>query len=130
MAEDLLGIGKASEELASLISPLLRPGAETAGQIIADQMNSWRLKRGIMLVESMMQLLKSRNREQKSLPYKILASVLNNGSLEEDETLTAKWVGLLASAAAGDGIHPSFPSILTQLTPNEGSHYHWNQNVR
>jgi hypothetical protein len=115
--------GKAAEsiskELAALIQPLLRPGMEATGEMIADQINYWRLKRRVALVEKVMQLLESKNIKPKSVPPKILAAVLNTGSLEEDETLTAKWAGLLASAAAGSALHPSYPSILDQLSPDE-----------
>jgi hypothetical protein len=47
--------GKAAEsiskELAALIQPLLRPGMEATGEMIADQINYWRLKRRVALVE-------------------------------------------------------------------------------
>jgi Abortive infection alpha len=121
--DDLLGIGKATEavskELAQLISPLLHPGAEIGGQIIADQMNHWRCKRAVILLEKTMDFLKRKDIDPRSVPPKILAVVLNQGSLEEDETLSSKWAGLLASAAAGDAVHPSYPGILEQLTPGE-----------
>jgi hypothetical protein len=92
---------------------------EATGEMIADQINFWRLKRRVTLVQQAMKLLESKNIKPKSVPPKILASVLNAGSLEEDETLTSKWAGLLASAAAGDAVHPSYPNILEQLSPDE-----------
>jgi hypothetical protein len=76
--------GKAAEsiskELAALIQPLLRPGMEATGEMIADQINYWRLKRRVALVEKVMQLLESKNIKPKSVPPKILAAVLNTGS--------------------------------------------------
>jgi hypothetical protein len=114
-----MAVESISKELAALIQPLLRPGMEATGEIIADRINFWRLKQRVTLVQKAMQLLESKNIKPKSVPPKILASVLNSGSLEEDETLTSKWAGLLASAAAGDAIHPSYPNILEQLSPDE-----------
>jgi hypothetical protein len=123
MADDMLGLGKAAEamtkELANLINPLLRPGAETAGQIITDQMNYWRLRRAISIAKKTTKLLEDSGINPKAVPPNILIPILNNSSLEEDEGLASKWAGLLASAAAGNSIHVSYPNILAELTPDE-----------
>jgi hypothetical protein len=123
MADDILGLGKATEvitkELATLVSPLLRPGAEVAGQMIADQMNSWRLARAVPILKKTKKLLEDNSIEPKAVPLKILVPILNHCSLEEDDDLASKWAGLLASAAAGDEVHPSYPKILSELASVE-----------
>jgi hypothetical protein len=123
MADDLMGLGKAIEaitkELGELVNPLLRPGAEVAGQMLADQWNHWRLTRMVSLVKKQKQLLEENNIQPKAVPPKLLVPILSSGSLEEDDYLTNKWAGLLASAAAGDPIHTSYPKILSELTSGE-----------
>jgi hypothetical protein len=88
--DDVLGLGKATEALVKLIDPLLRPGAEAAGELATDQLKYWRFKRAITLAEKARDILKSKNIEPKAFPLKILAPIINSGSLEEDETLTEK----------------------------------------
>jgi hypothetical protein len=123
MAEDLLGIGKATEaiakEVASLISPLLRPGVEITGHIITDQMTYLRLTRWVSILKKQQKLLEDNNIQPQMVPPKLLVPILMNGSLEDDDDLIDKWAGLLASAASGYSVHSSFPRILAELTSAE-----------
>jgi hypothetical protein len=123
MAEDLFGIGKATEavakEVASLIGPLFRPGAEVTGQMIADQMGHWRLTRIVLLGKKQQKLLEDNNIQPRMVPPKLLLPILMNGSLEDDDDMLDKWAGLLASAAAGDPVHTIYPKILSELTSTD-----------
>lgn len=54
------------------------------------------------------------------MALKIIFPILEGCSLEdEDDNLATKWAALLASAAAGDPVHTSYPKILAELTPAE-----------
>ena len=43
--------------------------------------------------------------------------IVQNASLEEDDSLRGKWSALLANAALSDKILPAYAEILRQLTP-------------
>jgi hypothetical protein len=81
----VLGLGKATEELVKLIVPLFRPGAEAVGELAANQVKYWRVKRAIALTEKVKALLKSKNIEPKAVPLKIgncstpLTNLLDSG---------------------------------------------------
>ena len=48
--------------------------------------------------------------------------LLEGAALEDDENLSNKWAGLLASAATSNEAehsHPSFPRILSEMSPRE-----------
>jgi hypothetical protein len=116
-------VGKATEaltkEIASLISPLLRPGVEIASEIIAQELNYFGLKRRVTILKKQQKLLEDNNIRPKMVSPKLLVPILINGSLEDNDDLIDKWAGLLASAASGYLVHPSFPKILAELTPAE-----------
>ena len=51
-----------------------------------------------------------------------LLPLLESAALEEEDDLSSKWAALLANAATPDSpvdIYPSFPHILSQLSPRE-----------
>jgi len=53
------------------------------------------------------------------VPIKTLLPIMELGSLEDDDTLQDKWAKLLASAVAGETIHPSYTKILSEISKNE-----------
>lgn len=122
MTEDLTGLGKAAEafseltkEVRDFFAKLFGPTAEEGGQLIGEQLRFWRFKNGVRIAEQAQKILESKGIEPKAVPAKILIPLLENASLEEDENLQIKWVSLLAEAASGHEIHPSFPKILSEL---------------
>ena len=60
--------------------------------------------------------------ETRPVSEKLMVQIMENGSIDEDETMTERWANLLASAADPNHkttILTSFPEILKQLTPQE-----------
>lgn len=56
----------------------------------------------------------------QAVPPKLLEPITREATLEDDDTLSAMWASLLASAAHPEGvrgIQPHFPSILAGLSP-------------
>src|SRR2546421_5346275 len=117
VAEDLLGVGKAIEaittQLIDLLKPLFGPTSQELGQLLSDPIRNYRLKQTLKRVQEMRRLLAASGIQPRTVPLKILYPILEGCSLEEDSSdLASKWVGMLASAASGNSIHPSYPKIL------------------
>lgn len=117
---------KAVEESFALVRDFFArvagPAADSLAAMFRDQVDYWRFKRGLALVQAAKQLLAEKGVEPRSVPPKILLPILENGALEEDDSLKKKWVALLANAADlsfGDGVHPSYPDTLKQLSAVE-----------
>jgi hypothetical protein len=124
VAEDLLGLGKATEaittQLTEFIKTLLGPAAQELGQLISDPIKNYRFKQAVKRLQEAQKRLAASGIKPKSVPLKTLYPILEGCSLEEDNSdLTSKWVGLLTSAAAGHTIHASYPKILSELSPAE-----------
>jgi hypothetical protein len=94
--------------------------AQELGQLFSDPVRNYRIKQTLKRVKEMRKLLAASGIQPKSVPLKTLYPILEGCSLEEDTSdLVSKWVGLLASAAAGNLVHPSYPKILAELTSTE-----------
>jgi Abortive infection alpha len=131
MADDLLGLGEAlgkaagkaieplAKEFAELMKLFLRPGTEVAGEMIGNELRYRMWKRYIVLGEKAKKFLEERTIKLNPVPEKLLVPIFLNGGLEDDDDLMEKWAGLLASAAAGDEVHPSFPRILAEVSTTE-----------
>lgn len=66
-------------------------------------------------------LLKA-GRTPNAVPFRTLLPILEAASSEDDESLSNKWAALLANSAAkaeGYASHPSFPRILSEISPVE-----------
>ena len=62
------------------------------------------------------------------MSLKLLAPILEGSSLEDDtdeDFLLSKWAGLLASAAVGEPVHPSYAKIMAELTAAEVKVLDW-----
>ena len=78
-----------------------------------------------------MAMLERRRPAPRYVPAKTLVPLLELAGLEDpdDEDMQARWTALLANAAAGDAANgevlPSFPQILSELTPVEAQMLDW-----
>jgi len=123
MEEDKAGSGKLLEPIvtvgAKLLTNLLEPASKELGELWGAMIKARRARLERMC-EGAGRLVQATGREPQVGPSRVLIPILENGSLEdEDDNLAAKWVGLLASAAAGDRVHSSYPKLLAELTPEE-----------
>jgi hypothetical protein len=60
--------------------------------------------------------------DPKAVSPKLFLPILQNASIEENETLQSKWAALLANAAKGDDeetVHVGFIEVLKQLSPQD-----------
>ena len=138
--DDLVGVGKiaealekATKECRELMLRLLGPAADAAGERLADWVSAARSKNFERVVQEVLQRLHAAQIEPKPVKLNILVPILQYSSLENDNELVSKWSGLLASAAAGQSVHPSYPKILAELTPEEARLLdltdHWNEKL-
>ena len=116
MTKDLLGTGesakaveKGTREIRSLIERFLGPIADESGEFVADKIRIWRHRKAFRTLLDAEKMVEESVKEIQQVSPKILVPLLEESSLEDDEDLRSKWAGLLASAAAGDEIPPSYP---------------------
>ncbi|MBW4462244.1 MAG: DUF4393 domain-containing protein [Nodosilinea sp. WJT8-NPBG4] len=125
---DIVGLGKTAENtlaitkelrgfLASIFGPLLGPATEEIGQYIADPIRIARQERLIKYAEKSQKQIAELDAIPQAIKPKILFPIMEYSTLEDDDYLQDKWVNLLTSAAIGNYIHPSYPRILSELSP-------------
>jgi hypothetical protein len=126
MSDDPIGVSQALQAISELtkefrqfVLALVGPGAEETGQLLADKIRYLRFKNAFRTFQRAHDLLRQAGVQPKSINLKLLVPILEGCSLEEDDDLTSKWAGLLASAAAGEQIPPSYAKILSELSPGE-----------
>lgn len=114
-------IEKGIDLAQSFLSKLLSPGIETAGLLIQDQVQHFRIKQQLKLLEKAKKYCDKNNISPKSIPVKILVPLLNDASLEEDDQMLDNWAILLSNMVDSEQNLQNhiFPSILGQLSLNE-----------
>lgn len=125
MPDDIIGLGRASAEVLSLlkepVKTLFGPAFEQVADAWGDRVRHWRDMKRIDLAIAAVQKLKAKGISPKAVDPHILFPILDAGSLTDDETLKGKWATLLAKASSErDGtILPAFARILSELSPFE-----------
>lgn len=113
-----LGIGE-------LLGQILGYPAKQAGGILGDLLGAVRFELAVLLLRRARSKLTAAGVEVASLPpadLSRLLPILEWGSVASDEALQDKWANLLSSALIDpDGVPPSYPDILRQLTPREAA---------
>lgn len=126
MVNDMAGIGKITEsiekgtkELRQLCYDFLAPSVKEAGLSIADKIKFYRFSNAVQAMQKASEIIKSAGIIQEPVGLKIFMPLMECCSLEEDQGMVSKWAGLLASAATGGMVLPSFVRILSDLSPDE-----------
>jgi hypothetical protein len=118
------GLEAAGKVTSGIIQRLFGPAADEIGEIFRDKVKTYRAKNlGTVLATTEVMLSASRDQVQP-VSTRLLLPIIEGASLEDNESLSKKWAGLLASAATAPGqafFHPSFPNILSELTALEAS---------
>jgi hypothetical protein len=108
------------EPVKDLVQKLAGPAAEELGLALGEHMRQFRFKRQLRLLTRTKQMLEDADISPKQVPLKLLYPLIQNGELEEDDSLQDKWAALLAnSCKEGNQVLPSFTEILKQITPDE-----------
>jgi hypothetical protein len=116
------GVKQLLEPVTDIMKRLLGPAANEIGLAWGDSLRLWRLKRTVRLLEDVRRITSDAGLQLKPVAPRLLFPILEGASLQDDEDLRQRWVGLLTNAARTDydgGILPSFPDMLKQLTSEE-----------
>src|SRR5262245_22419750 len=96
------------------------PAVKEIGEMLRDELRPYRAKRQKQLLEKTARMLQEAKAEVNQVPPKVFMKILDEGGLEDDETLHGLWATLLANSAAyPEAIIPAFVDILGQLSTND-----------
>lgn len=107
--------GNAIEKLLSAIIPDF---VREAGGILSDTVRGWRYKNQIKILQKTQEYCSKHSVQPQKVPLKFAVQLVENASLEEDESMQNRWAALLANAAMGQKeVQSNFVEILKQLDP-------------
>jgi len=92
-------IEEAFKVAKDFIGKLVNPALEEGGGLIKDNIAYWRFRNQINLSIKAKKFLEDKGISPKKVLPKTLISILENGSLEEDDYMQNKWASLLANAS-------------------------------
>ncbi|MFH0728784.1 MAG: Abi-alpha family protein [Pseudomonadota bacterium] len=114
------GVEEASKVAKEYLDKLIGPGLEEGGGIIADTVAYWRFKNKVNLVLKAKAFLEGKAIDPKRVLPKVIAPLLEAGSLEGEHDMKDRWAAMLASAASEPkSVPPAFPKILSELSSTE-----------
>ncbi|HLG16585.1 MAG TPA: Abi-alpha family protein [Blastocatellia bacterium] len=116
------GIDEGVSAAKHLLGRLCGPAVDEWGLLLQDRARVHRLKNQLRMLGKVQDMLLKAGTEVRAVPLRTLLPLLEGAALEDDENLSDKWAGLLASAASSgeaESTHPSFPRILSEVSPRE-----------
>ena len=116
------GIPAAIEAAKEFLDKIAGPAAEEVGLLLQDKVRLYRFRNELKMLAKAQKMVDEAGINPKSVPFRTLLPLLEGAALEEDDDLSTKWAALLANAATSDSpvnIYPSFPHILSQLSPRD-----------
>ncbi len=120
------GIEEAAKAAKDYLDKLLTSGLEQTGGIIGDTVAYWRFKNKVNLVLKAKAFLEAKGIEPGRVLPKVVAPLLEAGSLEEESDMKDRWAALLASAATDPNkVPPAFPRILSEISSKEALILEW-----
>jgi hypothetical protein len=114
-----------AESVKDFVGRLLGPAGDALGAAEAHpivEFNRRRAERFSTMTLTAAQILQEAGIEPNPVPPYLLLPLLEKGSLIDDAALQAVWAQMLASASARQSdrdVWPSFPQILSELSPPE-----------
>ena len=115
-------IDLANEFLSEIVVPAVGPTIKEIGGYVGDNVRYFRFQNQVNILVKAQEKLKQSGISPGKVPSKLLVPLLENGSLEDEESMVDKWANLLANAANPNypsTVEASFIEILKQLSPNE-----------
>lgn len=119
---DKTGIPAASKALEEFLRTIAGPAAEEVGLLLKDKVRMYRYGNQLKMLAKAQKMAQDAGVSPRSVPLRTLLPLLEAASLEDDDDLSTKWASLLVNAATTNSphtIYPSFPHILTQLSPRD-----------
>lgn len=127
MTDEIVQAAKAAAELEPAVEAFaeatgaLEPVRETTGWL-ADIVRYRRLPHQAKLLMRAAEKIKASGLPAHAVPDKTLRAILEDGPLEDDESMQERWANLLSNAATANEGHPlkvAYPKILAELEPAE-----------
>jgi hypothetical protein len=113
----------AFDKAIDLLHKLAGPMFDEFGAMLGDNVRVYRVKNLIKTFQKTEQLLLDAGLLAKTVPPRLLLPIIENSSIEDNDSLQRLWAGLLATASQqADSVSPSFVETLKQLTPDEARH--------
>lgn len=114
-------VAKAIEPVADLLHKLLGPSFDEFGLALGDVARHYRIKNAVSWLGKTRKILADAGINPHTVSPKVFLPMLEGASLEDAEELQDRWAALLANAASSESnsVMPSFPHILSELTPDE-----------
>lgn len=106
------------EAAKTFLQKVITPPVEELGLLFTDKVRFWRFKNQVAIVSKADKYLKEKNIKTRKVSLKVLAPMLEESSLEEEQSLQEKWVALFVNTVREDSkINTTLYShILSQLT--------------
>lgn len=127
MTEDIVQVAKAAAELEPAVEAFaeatgaLEPVRETTGWL-ADIVRYRRVAHQAKLLMRAAAKIKASGLPAHAVPDKTLRAILEEGTMEDDESMQERWANLLSNAAIakdGEPLKIAYPKILAELEPAE-----------
>lgn len=114
-------LDKGLEVAKQFLDKLVAPAAEEVGLLLRDTVAQWRFRNQVRVLTRSKAFCDANGITPSAISLKLLCPLLENASLEEDETMQDKWATLLANLADSEQNIQNhvFPYILSQLSKNE-----------
>lgn len=115
---------EAFRPFADLIAKIFGPTAEAIGLGLGAAFRSWSIKRQVRFWKKTQEYLAEAGVEPLSVPPKILLPIIQNASIEDDDSLQDRWAALLANAANPNQNPPimaTYADILRRLSPKSAA---------
>jgi hypothetical protein len=123
-AIEILKPGGPLDKAADLIHRLTGPVFDEFGAMLADKVRPYRVKNLVSTMQMTERILRDAGLAANAVPPRLLLPIIENSSLEDNDTLQEMWAGLLATASQQtDSVSPSFVETLKQLTPDEARYF-------
>ncbi len=105
----------------NFLDKIVGPPLEEIGLFLKEKVTFWRFKNQLTVVNKAREYCITHNISPREISLKILAPLMENASLEEDETLQDKWATLLGNMADSEQNIQNhvFPYLLSQISKNE-----------
>lgn len=118
--ESQLATAQTAGTVDRFVGTVLGSPSYEAGELVAEQLRAWRFKRELRYLKRAMKQLDDAGLEPHKVPIRILAPLIDGGTLEDDDTMLERWAALLAHASSGrTRIPPSFATLLGELEPDQ-----------
>lgn len=112
---------KIVESTLEFLNKIVGAPIEEISNLLVDQIKFIRYKNQITILQKAEKYIKKKEITTKAIPIKILAPLLEQSSLEEDEFFQDKWANLLVNMVDSEKNFQSnvFPYLLNQISKEE-----------